>query len=225
MLKPAGMTITTRENSVVKAVANQSTTAHVLGDLILPTIPTRPAQPLINTGGESVVKAEVDASHNVSAAGDIVNQKIVHSTHRETHVHRRESAIGAFGKTFNRVLYPHKDEEEKIHRECEQASDSDSALFAFISKQISAINSLSVLEAFHDKLTPARVSAATYGLEIVEHRNAKRPEVLARVERLRGKLTLVASAHKRKPLMVFGGLFSALGVCVIVLILLAILYR
>jgi hypothetical protein len=154
----------------------------------------------------------------VSAAGDVVHHREVRSTHHETHIDQRESAVGAFMRSLTQVANPHKEEEETIHQECQQASHSDTALLAFVTKQISAIDAVPILgAAAQGRLTQARYSTSMYALEIVEQRNGKRPDVLARIDRMREKLSALASSQKRRPLLMIGVgmaiLFVLLGVC------------
>jgi hypothetical protein len=172
---------------------------------------------MIRTGNESVVKAEINASHNVSAAGDIVTHKEVHSTHTETHIHERESAIGTVIKNmtegWDRVFYPHKEEVERIHREWREASNSDGSLLAFTAKHISAIEALAASDTMAYHITQARYSTCMQALEVIEQRNASRTEMLVRVATLRQQLAQTMSAQKRRRFLFFGGLFVVPLVC------------
>lgn len=73
--------IRTGDNSVVKVEVSVATNIHIARDAILPAHPATGDQPMISTGGDAEVKSEIDASQNVSAAGDIVQHKVVRSTH------------------------------------------------------------------------------------------------------------------------------------------------
>lgn len=102
--RPVSTAIRTGSNSVVKAVVSQQLSPQVEPEA--PHLITRPVPPMIRTGNESVVKAEINASHNVSAAGDIVTHKEVHSTHQETHIHHAESAATSIMQGIQRLFDP-----------------------------------------------------------------------------------------------------------------------
>jgi len=175
----------------VKAAVNQR-----LNTKAGPEQPTPRMQPLISTGSESVVKAEIDASCNVSAAGDIVGHKEVHTTHQETHVHQAESGATAFARFFSENCTSLL--EKRLQQECQEAKSSDAMLFAFITKQISTIESSGAADWIWKN--PCHYSAGMYALEIIEQRNGGIPELLDRVARMRDKLSGLRSSAQSKSL-------------------------
>lgn len=195
--QPNTTAIRTGDNSIVNELSNTRLGADL--PHVIPASPAPPVQPLITTGSESVVKAEIDASYNVSAAGDVVQHKEVHTTHHETHVHQAESGAVAVTKRLHEFLTENCVTvlEKSLRQECEEANRSDGTLFAFIAKQISTIESSGIGDWYWKN--PCHYSVGMYALEIIEQRNGGRLEVLDRVARMRDKLTGLKPSRKTQP--------------------------
>ena len=210
------------DNSVVKAEINKSVSVNAGPGEV--AVPPMPRGPMIHVGADSVVKAEIDASYSVSAAGDIVGHKEVHTTHQETHIHQQESAAGAVMKNLRQLLNPQllnrlQQDEDSINRDFREASNSDGSLFAIVTKQIAAIEALSVGEALAQaRLTQARYSNSMHALEVIEQRNHNRPEVLALVNRKRAKLSTLLSSQRRRPFFFFVILVGPLFLVAIIIL-------
>ena len=184
--------IRTGDNSVVKAVVNRARMPVLeRSPQAVPVIPALPVQPLIATGNESVLKAEIDASSTVSAAGDVVSHKEVHSTHHETHIHGTGNATAGRRTALTRSW-----RRRYSARSCNRrASQTEPSSRLSLSKSLRS-NHYRLPSQINRRLTQARYVAGMHALEIIKQRNAKQPDVLARVGRMGEKLSAAGAAAK-----------------------------
>ncbi len=182
--KPSPSQIRAGDTSVVKAVLNLGTNAEAAGKTT-PVNPGSSAQPMISAGSESVVKAEIDASYNVSVAGDVV-------AHKVTNV--QESWTAGVAKVFQ-VSDPARELRETLAKEFEAAQSSDSNLVAFITHQITAIEST---PGCHENLVSIRSGFAADGLEMLAFRCECDPKEQSRIRVLRSRLERALTDFKSR---------------------------
>ena len=168
--------------------------------------------PIMNIGNDNVIKAEINASTNVTndssvrvkgnyienqsvnVDGDIVDKKEVINNFNETHIHERESAlVKIFGdNTSNNRADDEKEKRNKLEKEFENLKKSHDELFAFSLKLLASLESTSYIDAIVNNSTfQLRSSLCAQSLALIEYQNINNSDVTDKVEKLKIKLDVL----------------------------------
>ena len=164
--------------------------------------------PIMNIGNDNVIKAEINASTNVTndssvrvkgnyienqsvnVDGDIVDKKEVINNFNETHIHERESAW-AKALVDNRAD-DEKEKRNKLEKEFENLKKSHDELFAFSLKLLASLESTSYIDAIVNNSTfQLRSSLCAQSLALIEYQNINNSDVTDKVEKLKIKLDVL----------------------------------